>query len=166
MKKKAVRGASATHIYEAQCNFIWLDHLITGDENRVMYESNHTRKRQWCAVDHVPEPTPKPELHPKKVMLSVCRDVAGVIHWDLLPTNTTVTSSVYTAQLERLKAKHKERRPGASKDFFLHNNARPHVAMVTKQKLKKFDWAILPRHNHRTLHQQIIICSCHYQIVL
>ena len=43
-EKKAVRGASATHIYEAQCNFNWFDHLITGDEKWVMYV-NHTRKR-------------------------------------------------------------------------------------------------------------------------
>ena len=76
-------------------------------------------------------------------MLSVWWDVAGVIHWELLPTITTVTASIYTAQLERLKAKHKERRPVARKVFFFHDNARPHVAMVTKQKLQEFDWAIL-----------------------
>ena len=85
-------------------------------------------------VDQIPEPPPKPELHSKKVMLSV---------WELLPANSTVTASVYTAQLERLKAKQKERGPGTRKVFFLYDNARPHVTMVNKPKLQKFDWAVL-----------------------
>jgi histone-lysine N-methyltransferase SETMAR len=123
--------------------FNWLDHLITGDEKWVMYV-NHTRKRQWCAADQTPEPTPKPELHPKKVMISVWWDVAGVIHWELLPANTTVTATIYTAQLERVKAKYVERRPGAREVFFLHDNARPHVAMATKEKLTELGWTVLP----------------------
>ena len=46
----------------------WLKQIVTGDEKWVLY-ANHTRKRQWVPHDATPEPDPKPELHPKKVML-------------------------------------------------------------------------------------------------
>ena len=124
-------------------NCRWLDYLITECERWVVYV-NHTRKRQWCAADQAPEPTPKPELHPKKVMISVWWGVTGVIHWELLPANTTVTATVYTAQLERLKAKYLERRPRAREVYFLHDNARPHVAIATKEKLDELGWTVLP----------------------
>ena len=68
--------------------FSGLTILITGDEKWVLY-AYHNSKRQWCAVDQVPEPTPTPGLHPKKVMLLVWWDVVGVTNWELLAINTT-----------------------------------------------------------------------------
>ena len=77
-------------------------------------------------------------------MLSVWWDFKGVLYWELLPTNTTVTAEVYIAQLEKLKNQIEIKRPELEKIYFLHDNARPHVALSTRKKLMEFDWKLLP----------------------
>ena len=124
-------------------HFGWLDDVITGDEKWVLYVNN-TRKSQWLRPGERPIPTPKPELHPKKVMLSVWWGVRGVVYWELLPKNKTVTAEVYCAQLVKLKAQLESKHPQQRKVHFLHDNARPHVALVTRQKLMQFGWDVLP----------------------
>uniref|UniRef100_A0A8R1I9S1 Mariner Mos1 transposase n=1 Tax=Caenorhabditis japonica TaxID=281687 RepID=A0A8R1I9S1_CAEJA len=65
---------------------------------------------------------PKGELDPKKVLLCIWWNVKGRVHWEFLPTNTTVTSDLYCKQLatvaEQIKGKLK-------RVYFLHDNARP-----------------------------------------
>ena len=51
-------------------NYEWLRNLITDDEKRLLY-INYARKHQWLSVDQTRTVTPKNDLHPKKVMLSV-----------------------------------------------------------------------------------------------
>ena len=51
-------------------NYEWLRSLVTGDEKWVLYIS-YARERQWLTVDQTGTVTPKNDLHPKKVMLSV-----------------------------------------------------------------------------------------------
>ena len=123
--------------------FNWLDHLITGDEKWVLY-TNYSRKRQWLEPNQVPELTPKPEAHPKKVMLSVWWDVYGVIYWELLPNNTTVTAATYCAQLQKVQEKLLQKHPKSYKIYFLHDNARPHISKVTHKKLLELGWEVLP----------------------
>jgi histone-lysine N-methyltransferase SETMAR len=124
-------------------NHQWLDRLITGDEKWIVY-ANSTRRRQWVAPSETPLPCPKPEIHPKKVMLSVWWCVTGVVHWELLPTNSTITAEVYCNQLDNLKRKLETVRPGQGKVYFQHDNARPHVAKSTRKKLLDFGWEIVP----------------------
>jgi len=66
----------------------WLSNLITGDEKWVLYV-NHTRKKQWLGSGQIGVPTPKPESHPKKVLLSVWWGIKGVIHREQMPSGTT-----------------------------------------------------------------------------
>jgi histone-lysine N-methyltransferase SETMAR len=123
--------------------FDWLDHVVTGDEKWCLYV-NHTRKRQWVDKGEEPQIEPKPDLHPKKVMLSVWWDVQGVIHHELLSTNATITAASYCDQLERLKQKLEILRPRHEKVYMLHDNARPHTAKLTRLKLLELGWEILP----------------------
>lgn len=123
--------------------FNWLDHLITGDEKWVLY-INYTRKHQWCKPDQAPLPTPKPEIHAKKILLSVWWDIYGVVYWEILPPNTTINAEVYCTQLENLKATLLTQRPEHEKIYFLHDNARPHIAKSVRKKLLLFGWELLP----------------------
>ena len=84
-------------------NFDWLNNLITGDEKWVLYV-NHSCKRQRLSPREKGIPTPKKELHPKKVMLSVWWGTKGIIHWELLPNGRTITAEVYCEQLNRVAA--------------------------------------------------------------
>jgi histone-lysine N-methyltransferase SETMAR len=120
-------------------NYEWLHDLISGNEKRVVYV-NHTRKRQWLGVGQSDIATPKSYLHAKMVMLSVWCGVRGVIHWELLPTGSTVTADVYCEQLDRVAAKLQGKQ---GKVYFLHDNARPHIAKSTRQKLLELGWTVL-----------------------
>ena len=81
----------------------WLDTVVTGDEKWILYV-NVTRKRSW--VDkHAPAlPVDKAEVHQRKIMLSVWWDSKGVLLFEILPPNRTITAEYYCEQLERLKA--------------------------------------------------------------
>ena len=121
----------------------FLQQIITGDEKWVLYV-NHTRKRQWVNRGDLPDPDPKADLHPKKVMLSVWWDFQGIIYFELLPPNTTVDSSLYCEQLQSLKDVLPAKRPERRKVRLLHDNARPHTAKITRQKLEELGWQVLP----------------------
>lgn len=134
---------TCTHLLSYRRTKNWLDHLVTGDEKWVLY-INYSNNSQWVRDSKDLIPTPKPEKHGKKVMLSVWWDVHGVVYWELLPPGNTVTAEVYCAQLEKLKAPLSTDRPMHDKIYFLHDNARPHIAKSTRQKLLDFGWEILP----------------------
>ena len=84
---------------------------------------------------------PKTDLHPKKVMLSVWWEVKGVIHWETLPNGCTITADLYCQQLDRVAQKLKGKQ---DRIYFLHDNARPHVAKSTREKLLKLGWVKIP----------------------
>lgn len=121
----------------------WLDSIITGDEKWVAYV-NHRRKHQWVNRGEQPAPEPKPEFHPLQIMLSVWWDSKGVVWFELLPPHTTITAAYYSSQLQRLNAQLAIKRPRHGKVRFLHDNARPHVAKVTRAKLVELGWEVLP----------------------
>ena len=74
-------------------------------------------------------------------MLSVWWGVRGIIHWELLPKNSTITADLYCEQLDRVAQKLKGKQ---DRIYFLHDNARPHVAKSTRQKLLELGWITIP----------------------
>ncbi len=68
--------------------------------------------------------------------------MTGIVHLELLPTNTTVTAQVYADQLERVQASLIQIHPALVNRkgvILLHDNARPHVAnMVHEKRAGKF----------------------------
>lgn len=89
---------------------------------------------------------PKSGLHPQKIMLCIWCDISGVVHWELLDPNLTVTAEVYCQQLVRLSQALVRIRPALvnRKGVILqHDNARPHIARVTQQKIQKLGWEVL-----------------------
>ncbi|PIC30905.1 hypothetical protein B9Z55_021995 [Caenorhabditis nigoni] len=121
----------------------WLDRLITGDEKWVFYD-NHHRKSQWVGEGESPQDVPKPDLHPKKVMLSVWWGVDGPIYWELLPEGKTITGDFYTTQLRNLKKAVDRSALKDKKVYYQHDNARPHVSKQVKQELMGYGWNVLP----------------------
>ena len=85
--------------------------------------------------------TPKNDLHSKKVMLSVGWDVKGIIYWKLLSDGCTVTADLYCQQLDRVAQNLKGKK---NLVYFLHDNARPHVAKPTREKLLELGWVTIP----------------------
>lgn len=137
------RAEAATSLLSFRRTTGWLDSIVTGDEKWVLYV-NEKRRRSWVDADSQPQQQPKPGLHPRKVMLCVWWDVRGVVYYELLPRNTTITAEVYCTQLQKVAEKHKQLRPGHGRVRFLHDNARPHTAKMTRQKLLDLGWEVLP----------------------
>ena len=102
---------------------------------------NYEYHCQWLSPGQTDVVTLKPDVHPKKVMLSVWWDVRGIIHWESLPDGCIITADLYCQQLNRVAAKLKGKQ---DRIYFLHDNARPHVAKSTRQKLLSLGWITVP----------------------
>ena len=84
----------------------------------------------------------------KKVMICVWWDQKGIIHYELLETNQTVTADLYSQQLTRLNRALESKWPfngkGKRKVILLHDNAKPHVAKTTQKKIENLGSEVLP----------------------
>jgi len=91
----------------------------------------------------------------KKPLLCIWWDQLGVVYYELLKSNKTITGALYRTQLMRLSRALKEKRAHYSrhdKIILLHDNARPHVAAPVKTYLETLKWEVLP-------HPPIRYCS-------
>ena len=125
----------------------YLDRIVTCDEKWVMYDNAFLGK-QWLPKGRSPTPTARPGLHPKKVLISVFWDYRGIIHYELLSEGQSIDAKTYCEQLDRLAKELKVKRPALinRKGVIFHqDNARPHTAQLTVQKIKKdLNWELLP----------------------
>lgn len=139
------RSVACLELSIKQRNDPFLERIVTGDEKWVLYV-NVRREGQWLSVGQTPEATPKAGLHPAKVMLSVWWDHRGIIHFELLEKNRTITANVYCQQLDRLMCALVSKRPALVNRkgvILLHDNARPHTALATQKKIKEFGWEVI-----------------------
>ena len=116
-----------------------------GNEKWILY-SNVEWKRSWGKRNEPPPTTPKAGLHPKKVMLCIWWDWKGVLNYELLLENQTINSNKYCSKLDELKVALEEKRPelfNRKRTIFPHDNPRPHVSLMTRQKLLQLGWEVL-----------------------
>ena len=102
-------------------------------------------KRSWGKRNEPPPTIPKASIHPKKVMC-IWWDWKGVLYHELLPENQTINSNKYCSQLDQLKAALDEKRPELVNRkciIFHQHNTRPHVSLMTRQKLLQLGWEVL-----------------------
>ena len=79
-------------------------------------------------------------------MLYIWWDWKGVLYYELLPENEPINSSKYCSQLDQLKAALNEKHPelvNRKRIIFHQDNARPHVSLMTRQKLLHLGWEVL-----------------------
>ena len=125
----------------------FLHRIVTGDEKWIHYD-NPKRRKSWGKPGHATNSTAKPNIHGKKLMLCIWWDLLGVIYYELLQPNETITGERYQQQLMQLSRALKVKRPQYAKRhdkvIFQHDNARPHVAKVVKETLEALQWDVLP----------------------
>ena len=125
-------------------DFLWK--IVTGDEKWI-YFNNPSNKRQWLDPGQASVQTPKRNIHGKKVMLCVWWDIKGILYFELLQPKQTVNAQLYSQQLTRLDEKIREKRTGPGhgnrKVILLHDNARPHVAIKTKETIIELGWEVM-----------------------
>jgi [histone H3]-lysine36 N-dimethyltransferase SETMAR len=85
----------------------------------------------------------RPKTHRRKILLSVWWDKYGVVHFELLPPNRTITAEYYVGQLERLNQAIREKRPwliNQNRIYLQHDNSKPHTSKIISTKIKEFGW--------------------------
>lgn len=140
------RVSTCDSLLKRQTNHPFLKQMVTSDEKWIVYD-NVIRKRSWGQIGDPPKSSPKAGLHPKKIMLSVWWDFKGIIYYELLPYGQTINSDVYCSQLTKLNDAIHEKRPKLANRnglVYQHDNARPHVSLVTRNKLLSLGWDVLP----------------------
>ncbi|GFV84432.1 histone-lysine N-methyltransferase SETMAR [Trichonephila clavipes] len=133
-----------TRYHEGGVDF--LSQIVTGDETWVSYDTPKS-KRQSMEWRHTSSPTrvkPKHILTPQKIMCTVFSDSKGILLIDFLPRGQTINAAVYCETLRKLRRAIQNKHRGfLSKGVvFLHDNARPHTANVTKTLLRGFGWDV------------------------
>lgn len=144
--QKSVRLTICKSLLSRHQNASFLDRIVTGDEKWVAYD-NPKRKRQWLSRGEAPISTAKSNFRGKKVLLCVWWGMTGVIHYELLQAGQTVNAQLYCDQITRLNEKITEKLPALAnrKGVILqHDNAKPHVAKRTQEKIKQLKWEVLP----------------------
>ncbi|XP_043496419.1 histone-lysine N-methyltransferase SETMAR-like [Polistes fuscatus] len=145
-QNKANRSITCNLLLQRHNTEAFFDRLITGDEKWVLYD-NPKRKRQWLSPNEIPRSTAKPGLHPKKALLCVWWSIRGIVHFELLKPGQTVTADLYSEQLQRVNQSLIEKWPAIvnRKGVILqHDNARPHCARRTLEKINELGWEVLP----------------------
>lgn len=140
---KATRVTMAGILIRGAKNSGFFDSIVTSDEKWIQYD-NTTRKRQWLHPGETPKPTPKPDIHGKKVMLCVWWNSKGLVYFEVLDSGQTVTADLYQGQLDRVNQALRRQGVDTASTKFLHDNARPHVAKITSQKIEELGWEVLP----------------------
>ena len=83
----------------------------------------------------------------KRQLLCVWWGVNGVVHWELLPINKTITAEVYSEQLQKVHDRMR-RSPfttiSRKRVILQHDGARPHTGKVTLNKIQELGWEVLP----------------------
>ena len=101
-----------------------------------MYE-NSKRSAHWLDAGKAPQHFTKPELYQKKVMVTVWWSSADLIHHSFIKLGETTTAEKYCREIDEMHQKLSRKQPALVNrkgSIFLHDNARPHVSMITHQK--------------------------------
>ena len=133
--------------YEAEGdNF--LSNIVTGDETWVHHFEPETKRQsmEWHRTTSPKKKKFKAIPSAGKVMATVFWDSEGVILFDVLPHGATINSEVYCATLRKLKKRVQRvrRHKNANELLILHDNARPHTSLRTREELTKLQWTVLP----------------------
>ncbi|UYV81711.1 SETMAR [Cordylochernes scorpioides] len=108
----------------------FLHRIVTGDEKWIHYD-NPKRRKSSVKPGHASTSTAKPNIHGKKLMLCIWWDQLGVIYYELLKPNETITGERYQQQLMRLSRALKIKRPLCAKRH-------------DKETLEALQWDVLP----------------------
>ena len=134
----------------SRANFLM--QLVTCDEIWIYWDNEGMggQRKSWRGAGDTPVTIPLRTMTTRKHLASVFWDAKGLILIDVLPPNQSINAEHYCRQLDLLKAAiiQKRRRlsclRGMSYIHYLHDNARPHTAGITVQKLHDIGFTILP----------------------
>lgn len=125
----------------------FLSHIVTCDETWVHHYTPESKQAsmEWRKKGEPGPVKAKSRLSAGKVMATVFFDQRGLLHLDFLHERRTINAAYYCQILTevRLAYRSKRRDLPIRKVILLHDNARPHTAAQTVQKLDQLGWETL-----------------------
>ena len=115
--------------------------IVTCDEKWV-YFGNPDKQNQWLDPGQMSKPVAKRDRFSRKALLCVWWNFEGVIHFELVPNGRTIDADLYCAQLDRMYAALGEKYPALinrKRVLLQQDNAKPHTARKTKEKIKNLE---------------------------
>ena len=102
------------------------DRTVTCEEKWIVWQP-----AQRLDPEEAPKHFPKPRLHQEKVMVTVWRSAAHLIHYSFLNPRETITSERYAQQIDEMHGKLQYPQlalVNRTGPILLHDNAWPHIA--------------------------------------
>ena len=117
----------------------------------VTYEDKWILNNWWWPAqrldkEEVPKHLPKPNLHRKKVMVTVWWSAVGLIHYSFLTPGKTIASEKCTQQINEMHGKSQCLQPAlvnGKGSVLFHDNTQPHAAQPVLQKLSELGNRVL-----------------------
>lgn len=112
--------------------------FITCDETWIVYDpATKFVNFEWRSADEPRPVKPRLKISGQKVMLSIFKHRKGVLVTDFLPKRTKFNGDYYCSILDRVSAVIKSQFKFDAQHplYLIHDNARPHTAYKTAQKL-------------------------------
>ena len=127
-------------------NLFFLNRIVTCDEKWILYYS-HKCSAQWLDADKTPQHFPKPKLNnQKKVMVIIWWPSACLMHHSFIKPSESIIAKKYCREIDEMHQKLTRIQPALVNRkgyIFLHDNTRPHVSGVNRQKLYTLNSEIL-----------------------
>ena len=79
----------------------FLHQTVTCNKKWILYDSQQW-PAQWLGQEETPKHFPKPNLYPKKVMVTFWWSAAHLIHYSFLNPGDTITSEKYAQQISEM----------------------------------------------------------------
>lgn len=121
--------------------------FITTDETWLPFFSPDTKEssKQWLVKGATPPLKAKASPLQKKIMLTAFWDEDGIVHLDFLPDGETINADYYCRILQDVHhhLRHRRRGKKARGILFHQDNARPHTARRTMDKISELHWELI-----------------------
>lgn len=128
----------------------FLNQMITVDEIWVYWENIGTfNNKSWRGEADEQLTSPRRTLTTKKHLATIFWDAKGLLLMDVLPRNQTINAARYCEQLDKLVVAIQQKRrrlisTGYHNVHFQQDNATPHTAIITKEKLASLGFTVVP----------------------
>ncbi|XP_026316211.1 histone-lysine N-methyltransferase SETMAR-like [Hyposmocoma kahamanoa] len=125
----------------------FLRRIVTCDETWVHHYTPKSKmaSKEWRRKDEGCPVKAKTRLSAEKVLATIFFDSRRVLLIDFLHDQRTVNATYYCQVLQSAKTSYRNKRRGVPiRDvILLHDNARPHTALLTRDKLEELGWETL-----------------------
>lgn len=127
-------------------DFRFIKRIVTADEKWIYYRYSDNRN-QWINKGSSSHPVVRRERFEKKALLCCWWNIDGIIHFEVIPDGRTINAEIYSNQLQRVHDVLEERYPALINRrgvILQHDNAKPHVAKRTSEKVNELGFNLLP----------------------